>query len=116
MSTNLPGVGSPEALRFAAEVIESYGAQYPSWLENKIVFAAKDLRRDAHSIERERAEKAKRDRVIDDLLNLVSASRTVGVQTVVDELLVRFDITPKFTHCDRGPCSQEYGHDGGCTA
>ena len=88
--TSLPELGSPEALRFAADV-----AVYLGWLSS-----ANRFRAEADRVERE-IEKAKHDALVERIAGVIRAAGSLDAEVPARALLAKFDVTPK--------------SDGGCT-
>lgn len=114
-------LGSPEALRFAADVIEARakGASCTGTELDEWPFAAHELRAVADHVEAERAKVAERHRLHDLITEHIAVDDNPALITL--RLLSDPRISVRFNdattaQCRATGCRQDAGHDGGCTA
>lgn len=91
---SLPAVDTPPALRYAADVIEQHWRTTFGQLDPE---AARILRAKADRLEREQAEKAEQDKLIEQISDMLTGHipSAGGDRAIAERLLAAFDIIPK---------------------
>lgn len=96
--SSLPDVGSPEALQFAANVVEATcsdesgpGDDVDDYWPEHCRLSASDLRRLADRLEREQAAKTAQDHAIEQAATLIGEQMAESGGTVLDAARAMFD-------------------------